>query len=542
MPPSADPPTSDLSFSPATTKTQAPTTKDIPIAPAVKAPLPLTDPQKIFHYTDLQRSQPTRANDPYTYLSGFNNRHASEVIPGTLPAGQNNPQENRFGLYTEGITYSAFAAPREANRSTYMYRVRPAAAHNGYHDVKTTANVENCFLSLNPKVALLAEQAEWTPFPIPPASTPTDFVDGLHTLGGSGDPNLREGLALYVYMFNKSMSGRSFCNCDGDFLICPQKGILDIQTEFGKLYVQPGEICVIQRGVRFSVNLDEKAAPGEGARGYITEIWGSTWELPDLGPIGGHGLANPRDFLSPIAFIDEDLHVPFEIVNKMNGTYTAISQDHTPYDLVAWHGNVVPYKYDLTKFSSQNSTSVDHTDPSVNTVLTAKSHDPLVPLADFLWFGPRWDVASNTFRLPYFHRNSASEFLASLYGNGLGRSEGFEPGGGSFEGGHTPHGGYGEGYQKEMRRAVVNQPRRILEDQMTIMVESSRTFLWTEYARKGCGCLSQVATDPKVWDSLPDKFSTYPGIKDLLKRVKDDKEEEKKRLEFYHQPHIGRFE
>lgn len=238
------------------------------------------------------------------------------------------------------------------------------------------------------------------------------------------------------------MLARAFCNCDGDFLVCPQKGNLDIQTEFGRLFLQPGEICVLQRGVRFSIALP---AGTEEARGYVSEVWGSSWELPDLGPIGGHGLANARDFLHPVAAIDEDLHVPFEIVNKLNGSYHAISQDHSPYDLVAWHGNVIPYKYDLTKFSSQNSTSVDHTDPSINTVLTAKSRDPDTPLADFLWFGPRWDVASNTFRLPYFHRNGAGEFLASLYGEGLGRSEGFEAGGGSYEGGHTAHGGFSDG-------------------------------------------------------------------------------------------------
>jgi homogentisate 1,2-dioxygenase len=198
------------------------------------------------------------------------------------------------------------------------------------------------------------------------------------------------------------------------------------------------------------------------ARGYITEVWGSMWELPDLGPLGGHGLANPRDFLYPVAAIDDDLHVDFQIVNKVNGKLIAIQQDHSPYDLVAWHGNVVPYKYDLTKFSSQNSTSIDHTDPSIFCVLTAKSRDPVTPLADFLWFGPRWDVATNTFRLPYFHRNSASEFLACLYGQGLGRSDEFLPGGGSFEGCHCPHGGFHEGYQHGMR-IHESQPEKILE-------------------------------------------------------------------------------
>jgi len=212
---------------------------------------------------------------------------------------------------------------------------------DGYVKVDSQSHIENCFLSCNPKVETLPEQAEWSPFPLPGEGESIDFIDGLHTLAGSGDPNIKEGVALYVYMINKSMDGRAFCNSDGDFLFCPQQGILNIQTEFGMLFVQPGEICVIQRGVRFRIGLIEGQEP---ARGYVTEVWGSMWELPDLGPLGGHGLANPRDFLFPVAHIDDELHVPFLIVNKLNGKYAGIKQDHSPFDLVAWHGNVVPYK------------------------------------------------------------------------------------------------------------------------------------------------------------------------------------------------------
>ncbi len=300
-----------------------------------------TDPEKVFHWTDMQRTVPTRENDPYEYQAGLGNRHQSELIPGALPIGQNNPQDRGFGLYTEGITYSAFAAPRALNSSTYMYRARPSAAHHGYVDVETKSHIENCFLSLNPAVEPLPEQAEWSPFPLPPDEEHVDFTDGLHTLGGSGDPNLRQGIAAYVYMINASMENRAYCNADGDFLFTPQLGILDIQTELGNLFVQPGEICVIQRGVRFRINL----APGVSvARGHVAEVWGSSWELPDLGPLGGHGLANPRDFLFPVARIDEVLHVPFTIVVKINGKHVAIKQDHSPFDVVAWHGNCVPFK------------------------------------------------------------------------------------------------------------------------------------------------------------------------------------------------------
>ncbi|KAF2157474.1 Homogentisate 1,2-dioxygenase [Myriangium duriaei CBS 260.36] len=496
-----------------------------------KERVPKTDVFNVFHYTDLMRKKHTREGDSYEYQHGFGNRHMSEVIPGTLPVAQNNPQQPRFGLYVEGLTGSSFAAPRAHNYSTYIYRVRPGAAHAGFVPIESKANIENCFLSLNPKVESLVEQAEWAPFPLPKDGDKIDFVDGLHTLGGSGDPNLREGIALYIYTINADMENRAFCNTDGDFLICGQLGDLDIQTEFGMIYLAPGEICVIQRGVRFKIKLGKNTT---AARGYITEIWGSIWELPDLGPIGGHGLANARDFLFPVAHIDENLHGNWIIVNKNTGKYNALAQDHSPFDIVAWHGNVVPYKYDLTKFVSQNATSIDHTDPSINTVLTAKSRDPNTALADFLWFGPRWDVATNSFRPPYFHRNSASEFLTTLFGNGLGRSDDFQPGGGSYEQGHTPHGGFEAVYVTEMRNQE-SEPRKILEGGLTIMIESSRTFLWTEYARVGCGTLHTQGTNPRVWDVLPDNFSNDPEAKALLKRVKEEKKLRAERDRVYYE-------
>jgi homogentisate 1,2-dioxygenase len=200
-------------------------------------------------------------------------------------------------------------------------------------------------LSLNPAVETLPEQAEWSPFPLPSYDEQIDFSDGLHTLCGSGDPNLRQGIALYVYMINQSMEQKAYCNTDGDFLITPQLGTLDIQTEMGRLFVQPGEIAVIQRGVRFRIAMAEGTSV---ARGHVAEVWGSMWELPDLGPLGGHGLANPRDFLFPVAHIDDNLHVPFSIVVKNNGKHVGIEQDHSPFDVVAWHGNCVPYKVTIS--------------------------------------------------------------------------------------------------------------------------------------------------------------------------------------------------
>jgi homogentisate 1,2-dioxygenase len=182
------------------------------------------------------------------------------------------------------------------------------------------------------------------------------------------------------------MENRAFVNSDGDFLIVPQQGALDIQTEFGPLYVQPGEICVIQRGQRFKVSVEGPT------RGYLLEIWGSNFELPELGPLGSNGMANARDFLHPKAKYNVTQNDPWEIVYKLGGQFFKSTQNHCPFDVIAWHGNYVPYKYDLTKFINVGSISVDHIDPSIFCVLTAKSRDPQAPLLDFLIFSPRWLV------------------------------------------------------------------------------------------------------------------------------------------------------
>ncbi|KAI7977079.1 hypothetical protein EIK77_005284 [Talaromyces pinophilus] len=374
----------------------------------------LQDPkeyQKIFHWAETQKdatipSFKTRKNDPYKYQEGFGNHFSSEAIPGTIPHGQNSPRNVRFGLYAEQITATAFIAPRHANKKAWLYRIRPAVAHQGFTELPDNKDTECCFLPLNPKIHVSPTQLAWLPTDIPEEET--DFVTGLRTFAGSGDPTLREGLATHVYVANKSMTKKAFVNSDGEFLIVPEKGALNIQTEFGPLFVQPGELIVIQRGIRFRVEL-----PDGPSRGYILEIWGSSFELPELGPLGANGLANSRDFLTPTAQY-EVVQEPWEIVYKLGGKFFKSTQNHSPFDVVAWHGNYVcstssllclqdiysplqvPYKYDMTKFVNVGSISVDHIDPSIFCVLTAKSRDLTSPLADFLIFSPRWDVASRT--------------------------------------------------------------------------------------------------------------------------------------------------
>jgi homogentisate 1,2-dioxygenase len=299
-----------------------------------------------------------------------------------------------------------------------------------------------------------------------------------------------------MYLANASMEKKAFVNSDGDFLIVPQQGALDIETEFGPIYVQPGEIFVIQRGQRMQVKL-----PDGPSRGYILEIWGANFELPELGPLGANGLANGRDFLHPKAkyTIAQE---PWSIIYKMGGSFFECKQNHCPFDVVAWHGNYVPYKYDLTKFVNVGSISVDHIDPSIFCVLTAKSRDPAAPLADFLIFSPRWDVASHTYRPPYYHRNVASEFMGLIYGEYGGRSDEFQPGGASYECGMVPH---GVAYPEFKGASAAEPPQmRISEGTVALMFESSRPFTITDYAWNS---KKKHEHDPNMWDDL---VGTYP--------------------------------
>lgn len=368
--------------------------------------------------------------------------------------------------------------------------------------------METNFLTINPKVHVSPTQLAWAPFDIEDGED-HDFPSGLKTVAGSGDPTLREGLAVHVYTCNKSMEKRAFVNSDGDFLIVPQQGAIDVQTEFGHLYVQPGEIFIIQRGSRFKVKVDGPT------RGYILEIWGSNFEIPERGPLGANGLANARDFLHPKAAYEVTKDDPWEIVYKLGGKFFKSTQRHCPFDVIAWHGNYVPYKYDLTKFVNVGSISVDHIDPSIFCVLTAKSRDPTAPLADFLIFSPRWDVASNTYRPPYYHRNIASELMGLIYGDYGGRSDAFQPGSISFECGMVPHGVAYEQFTAATKEAP--PVMQISPGSIAFMMESSRPFTIADYAWNS---KKKHEHEPSMWDDLVDNFSTHKEeVEKIMKGV-----------------------
>ena len=363
-----------------------------------------------------------------TYLSGFGNELATEAVAGALPAGQNSPQTAPLGLYAEQLSGTAFTMPRVANRRSWLYRIRPAVLHGSFERIDSRLVRGTPFDEVPPS----PNQLRWDPIPMP--DTPTDFIDGLVTICGNGSINAMAGMVAHVYAANRSMAGRFFYDADGELLFVPELGRLRVSTELGILEIAPGEIAVIPRGVRFRVEL-----PDGRARGYVCENYGALFRPPDLGPIGANGLANARDFLTPVASY-EDVEGDFELVAKYHGALFAAPIDHSPLDVVAWHGNYMPYKYDLARFNTMNTVSFDHPDPSIFTVLTSPSDTPGTANVDFVIFPPRWMVAERTFRPPWFHRNVMSEYMGLIRGVYDAKAEGFVPGGASLHNCMSGHG------------------------------------------------------------------------------------------------------
>lgn len=375
--------------------------------------------------------------DPYSYQTGFGNRFASEAIPGALPVGgQNVPQRCPFDLYSEQLNGTSVISSRQTLQNVWMYRIRPSVAHRPLEPLPPNPDLEACFSPHNANVKYTPLSYCWGPLELPASTGDVDFIEGIKTIGGHGDPTLKEGLAVHMYAANISMENKAFINNDGDFLIIPQTGRLDVQTELGRLMVSVGEICVIQAGIRFRVSL-----PDGPVRGYIHEIFGSHFELPELGPIGSNGLAHPRDFESPAASFDIDSSA-WQIIQKLTGELYSYEQSHTPFDVVAWHGNYVPYKYALSKFVTIACGAKEQLDPTVYTVLTARSKIPGVSLSEFAAFTPKWLNTQDTFRPPYYHRNMATEIVGLIYGkHNKGSAKDMIPGGLSCEHSYMPHGG-----------------------------------------------------------------------------------------------------
>ena len=396
-----------------------------------------------------------------SYQSGFGNEFASEALAGALPVGQNSPQRAAHGLYTEQLSGTAFTAPRHLGRRSWLYRIRPAAMHQAFAPC-AHATLHNRF----DEAAATPNQLRWDPLPI--SDTPADFIDGLVTLAGNGGPAEQAGIGIHVYTANRSMAGRFFYDADAELLIVPQQGRLRLATELGVLDIEPQEIAVIPRGIRFRVELLD-----DSARGYVCENFGALLRLPELGPIGSNGLANARDFLSPVAAY-EDVAGDFELIGKFQGALWSARMDHSPLDVVAWHGNYAPCKYDLRRFNTVGSISYDHPDPCIFTVLTSASDTPGTANMDFAIFPPRWLVAQHTFRPPWFHRNVASEFMGLITGQYDAKAEGFSPGGASLHNCMTAHGPDAATYAKASA-ADLSKPD-VIADTMAFMFETRKVI------------------------------------------------------------------
>jgi homogentisate 1,2-dioxygenase len=416
-----------------------------------------------------------------TYQSGFGNEFVTEASPGALPHGQNAPQQAPLGLYTEQLSGSSFTAPRGQNRRTWTYRIRPSVTHKPFTEAPQTLLLGGPFND----VPTPPTQLRWSPFTIPDAAT--DFVDGLITIAGNGDPAEQSGVAIHIYAANRSMQDRYFYTADGELLIVPQFGALRIATELGVLDVEPGEIAVIPRGIKFRVDL-----PQSPARGYVLENYGTPFRLPDLGPIGANGLANPRDFLTPVAAF-EDRDGDFRIAAKFLGRLWTAEIDHSPLDVVAWHGNYAPYKYDLARFNCINSVSFDHPDPSIYTVLTSAN-------ADFVIFPPRWMVAEHTFRPPWFHRNLLNEFMGLIRGTYDAKAEGFLPGGASL---HNCMSGHGPDAETFERASTAELKPQYLADTLAFMFETRLVLRPTRYAMDSCVLQHEYY---ECWQGLKKRF------------------------------------
>ncbi|WP_339490258.1 homogentisate 1,2-dioxygenase [Pseudomonas sp. EL_65y_Pfl2_R95] len=401
--------------------------------------------------------------DDLVYLSGFANHLSSEALPGALPIGQNSPQKVPYGLYTELLSGTAFTVPRADTRRTWMYRIKPSANHPAF--VRMEKQIEGGALG-----PITPNRLRWNPLPFPEQAT--DFLDGLVTLAATAAADQASGVSVHIYRANCSMT-RVMFNADGEFLIVPQQGRLRIATELGRLEIEPLEIAVIPRGMKFRVELLD-----DNARGYICENHGSAFHLPELGPIGSNGLANARDFLAPVAHF-EDSDQPVQLVQKFLGELWATELDHSPLDVVAWHGNNLPYKYDLRHFNTIGTVSFDHPDPSIFTVLTSPSNTPGQANADFVIFPPRWMVAENTFRPPWFHRNLMNEFMGLIQGAYDAKADGFSPGGASLHNCMSAHGP--DNISTTQAIAARLQPHKI-DNTMAFMFETCTVLRPSQFA------------------------------------------------------------
>ena len=430
----------------------------------------------------------------HSYMPGFGNDFETETLPGSLPHGRNSPQRPAYGLYAEQLSGSPFTAPRGANERSWLYRIRPSVRHTGRFRPAERVHWRTAPDAGDHELAI--GQYRWNPAPLP--AQPVDFLAGMRTMTTGGDARGQSGMAAHVYVATADMVDEHFFNADGELLVVPQEGALRFVTEMGVIEIDPGQICVLPRGLVFRVELVDGPV-----RGYVCENYGAKFTMPDRGPIGANCLANPRDFKTPVAWF-EDRDAPFRLTVKWCGRFYVTELDHSPLDVVAWHGNYAPYKYDLAAFSPVGAILFDHPDPSIFTVLTAPSGEAGTANVDFVLFPPRWLVAEDTFRPPWYHRNVMSEFMGLVRGRYDAKEEGFLPGGISLHNMMLAHGPDASGFEK----ASLAELRPVkLEDTLAFMFETRFPQMGTAFAARA-ETLQQDYID--CWAGLKKRFNGTP--------------------------------
>ncbi len=425
--------------------------------------------------------------EQFKYQSGFGNEFATEAVKGALPVGRNSPQKAPLGLYAEQFSGTSFTTPRLLNKRTWTYRIQPSVLHRPFRQIENEK-----FIGAFDEIVTMPNQLRWNPQPLP--QTETDFIDGIVTMAGCGDSFSQTGLGVHIFACNKNMTDRFFYNADGEMLVVAEKNRVRFLTELGILEIGSGEIAVLPRGLKFRVEL-----PDGDARGYICENYAAHFRLPDLGPIGANGLANPRDFETPVAWF-EDKDGGFELTAKFGGNLWTTEIKSSPLNVVAWHGNYAPYKYDLRRFNTIGSISFDHPDPSIFTVLTSPSPEIGVANCDFVIFPDRWLVQEDTFRPPWFHRNFMSEFMGLCFGQYDAKEEGFVAGGASLHNQMSAHGPDADAFEKASNAEL--KPQK-LSGTMAFMFESRYIIRPTRFAMETAELQHEYF---EVWQGLPKKF------------------------------------
>ncbi|RJG46162.1 homogentisate 1,2-dioxygenase [Mesorhizobium sp. DCY119] len=451
------------------------------------------------HHVPVAMARAATANGTHEgYMPGFGNDFETEALPGALPQGQNSPQKCEYGLYAEQLSGTAFTAPRGQNERTWCYRIRPSVKH-----VRRFAKIDVPYWRSAPNVdpdVISLGQYRWDP--VPHSEEELTWITGMRTMTTAGDVNTHVGMASHVYLVNRSMEDEYFYSADSELLIVPQEGRLRFATELGIIDLEPKEIGIIPRGLVYRVEVLEGPS-----RGFVCENYGQKFDLPNRGPIGANCLANPRDFKCPVAAY-EDRKAKSRVVIKWCGQFHETFVDHSPLDVIAWHGNYCAYKYDLKTYSPVGAILFDHPDPSIFTVLTAPSGQEGTANIDFVLFRERWLVAEHTFRPPWYHKNIMSELMGNIYGVYDAKPKGFVPGGVSLHNMMLPHGPDRNAFEH-----ASNEPMTpaFQDNTMSFMFETRFPQHLTEFAAREAPLQDDYID---CWDSLEKKFDGRPGIKD----------------------------